>query len=112
MLDAKDKIIKAVTQVWDFKGLSRDLVSALVDRASKQKDILINALAKEFTIFLSKINITEEAQNILEGMTLDIETTIRLKGKQKTSQKKTKKKVSLSRQAKVKKVSHKTRKKR
>ncbi|MFH1357912.1 MAG: hypothetical protein ABII18_12370 [bacterium] len=81
MLDTKDKIAKAITQVWDLKGLSSDLINALVDRASKQKDVLIETLGKEFSQFLEKINVTEEAQKILEGMSLTVQTTINFKRK-------------------------------
>ena len=53
----KDRLESALAHVLDLKGLSHDLVTALVDKASKQKDVLIAALAREFSAFLSKINI-------------------------------------------------------
>lgn len=66
----------AIAQLLDMKGLSRDLVVTLTDRASKQKELVLQTMANEFSSFLSKINITEEAQKIMDGMTLTIEAKI------------------------------------
>jgi len=82
---------KAIAQVWDLKGLSKDLAVALTDRVAKQKDVLVDAMAKEFSAFLQKINISEESQKILEGMELNIQGSIEFtkkKPKAKVSKKK------------------------
>lgn len=67
---------RAIAQVWDLRGLSRDLGIALAERIGKQKDVVVEAIAREFTQFLRKIDIAKEMQKILEGMTLKISTTI------------------------------------
>lgn len=89
---------KAIAQVWDLRSLSKDLTMALTDKALKQKDVVIEALAKEFSVFLSKINIAEEAQRIMDGMTLEVSAkvhfdknkkSVKLDNLSKTSTKKT-----------------------
>lgn len=72
-------IAKILAQLLDLKGLSTDLVNALTDRATKQKDVVIAAMAKEFSNFLSKINIADEAQKIMDGMTINVTATVSFK---------------------------------
>lgn len=74
---------RAIAQVWDLRGLSRDLGIALAERIGKQKDMVVAAIAKEFTQFLRKIDIAKEMQKILEGMTLRINATIDLTRKER-----------------------------
>lgn len=72
---------QVLAQVLDLKSLSTDLVAALTDRATRQKDVIIEIMAKEFSNFLSKINIAEEAQKIMDGMTVNITATVQFKDK-------------------------------
>lgn len=74
-------VARTLAQLFDLKGLSKELATNLTERAVKQKDLLIEALAREFSNFLSKINITEEAQKILEGMSLNIQASLDFKDK-------------------------------
>lgn len=67
---------RAIAQIWDIRGLSRELVAALTERAVKQKDILIDVMAREFSNFLARINLAEEAQKIMEGMTVTIQASV------------------------------------
>ncbi|MBF0105164.1 MAG: hypothetical protein HQM16_07540 [Deltaproteobacteria bacterium] len=69
----------AVAQVLDLKGLSRDLVNALTEKALRQKDLIIDVIAKEFSKFLSKVNIAEEAHKILDGATLNVQASLNFK---------------------------------
>ena len=84
MVDGKS-LAKILVQVLDLKSLSSDLMKVLTDRFIKQKDLMIDAMAVEFSKFLSKLNITEEAQKVLEGMSVTVNATISLekKGKKK-----------------------------
>lgn len=80
---AKDSgaVGKSISQLFDLKGFSTELAKTLTEKALKQKDLVIEALAKEFSKFLSQINISEEAQKVLEVMTLNIEASINFKDK-------------------------------
>ncbi len=60
-------------QAIDF---SKDLINGIWDKAGRQKDQLVTALSKEFVKFLEQINIADEVQKILDGMTLDIHAKI------------------------------------
>lgn len=60
-------------QAFDF---SRDLMAGFLDKAGKQKDQLVSALSREFVKFLEQINIAEEVQKILDGMTLEVSAKI------------------------------------
>jgi|APSaa5957512535_1039671.scaffolds.fasta_scaffold138084_2 hypothetical protein len=68
-------LTKAFINVLDLKNLSNDLVSAVTERALKQKDLVLDMMAKEFTAFLGRINVTEELQKVLKGMTLNLEAS-------------------------------------
>lgn len=77
---------KGLAQVWDLKSLSKDLAVALGEIAIKQKDLVIEVLAKEFSNFLSKINIAEETKKIMDGMTLELSAKVHFdKGKKSVS---------------------------
>jgi hypothetical protein len=66
----------------DIKSFSRDFLQALLERAGKHKDTLMDAVSTEVSKFLSKINIHEEVRKILEGMTIRLEATILYKDHQ------------------------------
>ena len=57
-------------------NFSKDLITGLWDKAGQQKDQLVSALSREFVKFLQQINIADEMQKILDGMTLDVKARI------------------------------------
>lgn len=61
-----------IMQGIDFKGLYRDLLRALLKKAGEQKDIVVDVLAREIKTFLGKVNITDELQKALRGMTINL----------------------------------------
>lgn len=67
---------RTIAQVWDLRGLSRDLAQVLGERIVKQKDIVVEALAREFSDFLARVNVSEEARKILQGMSLNITASV------------------------------------
>lgn len=89
------KIVKdAVVQVMDLKNLSKDLAEILVDKIAKQKNVIVGALGNEFWKFLNKINVSEEVQKALDGMTIDFQAQIKFTKGKKTSAHKTSSKTS------------------
>lgn len=68
-------------QAIDF---SKDLVTGFLDKAGKQKDQLVSALSREFVKFLEQINVAEELQKVMDGMT--VELTAKIDFKKKDSQ--------------------------
>ena len=75
----------------DVKKLSKNVADVVVGRVVKQKDALIQAFAKEFSRFLNHLNVTEEAQKILDGLKVDIQASISFEKKSKKTFKGTKK---------------------
>lgn len=84
LVDGKS-LAQILVQVLDLKSLSSDLMKLLTDRFIKQKDFMIDAMAAEFSKFLARINITEEAQKILEDMSINVTASINLQKKKKKS---------------------------
>lgn len=82
LVDGKS-LAQILVQVLDLKSLSGDLMKLLTDRFIKQKDLMIDAMAVEFSKFLARINITEEAQKILEDMSINVTASINLQKKNK-----------------------------
>ncbi len=68
-------------QALDF---SKDFIAGLWDKAGQQKDQLVSALSREFIKFLQQINIADEMQKILDGMTLDVQARIDFSRKKST----------------------------
>ncbi len=83
LLNATDpqSIGRTVAQLLDWRTLSREIVAAMTDKALKQKDFIVEAIAKEFSKFLAQVNIGDEAKKILEDMTLNISATVDFKNK-------------------------------
>lgn len=74
-------IAKALLQVLDLKNFSRELLNALLDRASKQKDIVIEAMVGEFSKYLSRLNLPELSRQVMEGLTMDVNATVHIRKK-------------------------------
>lgn len=65
------------------KGLSeikmpKELAQGILENAKKQKDDLIKAIAKEFSLFLRQIDLAQELQHVLDGMSISIQADIKL----------------------------------
>ena len=65
-------------------NFSKDLITGLWDKAGQQKDQLVSGLSREFVKFLQQINIADEMQKILDGMTLDVQARIDFSRKKTT----------------------------
>lgn len=74
-------IAKALLQVLDLKNFSRELLNALLDRAGKQKDIVIESMVGEFSKYLSRLNLPELSRQVMDGLTIEINATVHLKRK-------------------------------
>lgn len=74
-------IAKALLQVLDLKNFSRELLDALLERAGKQKDIVIEAMVAEFSKYLSRLNLPELSRQIMEGLTIDVNATVHIRKK-------------------------------
>ena len=83
MMDVVERVRKGMLPLEDIKSFSRDFLNALLERAGKHKDSLLDAASTEFSKFLSKINVHEEVRKILEGMTINFEASISYKDKDK-----------------------------
>lgn len=67
---------KAIAQMLDLRELSQDLSKALTERVIKQKDLVVDVMAKEFSQFLAKLDVAEETKKILDGLSVRIEATV------------------------------------
>lgn len=74
-------IAKALLQVLDLKKFSHELLNALLDRAGKQKDIVIEAMVGEFSKYLSRLNLPELSKQVMDGLTIEVNATVHLKRK-------------------------------
>jgi len=83
MIDVVERVRKGILPLEDIKSFSRDFLNALLERAGKHKDSLLDAASSEFSKFLAKINVHEEVRKILEGMTINFEASIYYKDKNK-----------------------------
>lgn len=64
---------------WDIKGISKDLVDGLLNKAGKQKDILLEAVVQEVSKYLHALDLPGELSKILHDLTIDIDAKIHLK---------------------------------
>lgn len=92
-LDVKT-LAKAISMALDWKMVATEVAKLAVDRASKQKDQVLDVVAKEVSDFLERVNLTEEGKKVLDGMTIEVTAKLSYdKGKlvQKTKKKRVKK---------------------
>ena len=97
VLMTEEGIRNAITGI----SLPRDAKKYLMDQASRRKEEVTSIISSEVKNFLSRINLHEEVKRALNGMTIDIQATIRLSDKlapklksQKISTRKTPRKAS------------------
>ena len=74
-------IAKALLQVLDIKNFSRELLEALLEHAGKQKDILVEAMAGEFSKYLSRLNLADLSRQVMEGLTIEVNATVNVRRK-------------------------------
>jgi hypothetical protein len=72
---------ESIKQVIDYKALYQDLLLNLTDRFLKQKDLIVDVVAKELGKFFSQLNISQELQKTLEGLSIDLNASIDIKRK-------------------------------
>lgn len=92
-LDVKT-LARALSMALDWKLIATEVAKLAVDRASKQKDQVLDVVAKEVSDFLERVNITEEGKKVLDGMTIEVTAKLSYdKGKlvKKTQKKRVKK---------------------
>jgi hypothetical protein len=72
-----DAVRKSMLPIEDIKNFSRDVLTAILERAGKHKDSLLESVSTEVANFLTKVNVSEEVRKILEGMTIKVEATVK-----------------------------------
>lgn len=71
----EEGIRKAVSDL----NLPRDAVQFLVKQSRESKDELFEIVQKELNRFLSAIDVTKHAKEILDGMSLEVKTSITIR---------------------------------
>lgn len=63
--------------------MMQDLISSVMGTIGKQKDILVDVLAREIKNFLAKVNISDELKKALQGMTINLNASFDFEDKKK-----------------------------